>query len=525
MSAGNQEVRNAVARSAVTLLSSRFTVAGMAIIFIAITTRILSLREMALFAVYNSLCALQTMVCALGLFTTSTRELPDMMGKGDLDGASRMVKTSLLTNTVNSMILAGAMAIMARPICILFLKDDAMVNELRLAIVGVFLWNQFEGSQLLLVAAQRFRGYGRSNIVCAVAQKSTALLMFVLLTPRDLGLLGFMAGYAAGTFVGVISSHLALHDLIFRRSGFAPLRPLVKFSAPFYADGYLRYLYMQADQLLIGIFLSPEVLSLYFVAKRFAQYYQTTVASTIDPVLAKVAEMRSKGKEALEHSLKSASRYFALVFIPLAAAAASMSTLFLDLAGGALYREALPILVMLSLSVAAYAAFNLITGYVYMLGVPSDRLKFNMVTGLSQALMMTILLGAARMGNVGPVASAALIALARIGALILGLSYAHYQLRRFITPIYEIRAVPRSLLASGLMSLAIMLPQMAYYHPLLVPAYGLVGAVLFVLVIRPEVREEDLALLGGVLNGRASRIEQLARKFFNQSSGNSHATE
>jgi O-antigen/teichoic acid export membrane protein len=561
MSEGAGGTRRAVASGAITLLSARFTVAALAMIFIAISTRILTLEEMAVFAVYSSLCAVQAMVCSLGLLTTCTRELPALTGRGDEEGASRMLRTALVTNASLSFALACGLALAARPLSLLFLKTDAYAPAFRIVAVGVFLWNLYEANQIILVALQRFGAYGKNNVICAIAQRVSSLVLFVILAGRGHGLLGYVAGYAAGTLVGVGFGLGAMKDLLTRRSGFAPLGPLLRFSAPFYADGYLRYLYMQADQLLIGIFLPPQVLSLYFVAKRFAMYYQQTVASSIDPALAKVAEIRDRGREAVAKTLRSASRYFALAFIPFAAGTAALSPFFLYLAGGEPYREAAVVLALLSISVALYAAFNLVTGYVYVLGVPADRLRHNLVTGLSQLVLMAALLAlvgagiqgyemigssntalmknadqqsvpaedtepmppstgnerqveSGTVGRLGPLMGAAAIAVARVGALLIGLLFAQRQLKRYLTPSYATEVMPRTILAAILLAAAIAIPQAIYDHPAVVPLYALAGTGLFVLLIRPAVRPEDLDLLGDLLRGRAAFVERLARRIF-----------
>jgi len=387
---------------------------------------------------------------------------------------------------------------------------------MRLVAAGVFFWNLFEANQILLVALQRFGPYGKGNLACALAQRGMSLLLFALLAGSGLGLTGYLAGYVAGTLAGVAASFVPLRDLLARRSGFEPLAPLLRYAAPFYADGYFRYLYMQADQLLIGIFLAPEVLSLYFVAKRFVQYYQTMVASSIDPVLAKVAEIRARGEGSIRRSLGSASRYFTLVYLPFSAGAASLSTFFLDVAGGAPYRPAAAVLALLSVSVAVYAAFNLVTGYVYVLGIPSDRLKHDLVAGVSQIALTAALLYAAARTSSSPLAGAAAIAVARILSLLIGLAYAHHQLRAYLDPGYDLAPFPRAAAASGILAATIALPQVAFYHPAVVPFYALAGMTLLVVAMRPAVRKEDLDLVSELLGGRAASLQRFARRLFDR---------
>jgi O-antigen/teichoic acid export membrane protein len=504
--------RGAVAAGTLKILSARFAVAALAMVFIAVSTRILTLREMAVFAVYNSLCAVQAMICSLGLLTACARELPALMGRGDASGAARLLKTSLLVNASVSALSASVLAAAARPLCLLFLKDDAFVAEMRWVALAVFLWNLFEANQIVVVALQRFGAYGRANLACGLAQRLTSLALFAALQGTGRGLAGYIAGYGAGTLVGIAVQAAVLRDLLRLRTGRAPAGPLLRWSWPFYADGYFRYLYMQADQLLIGVFLTPEVLSLYFVAKRFVQYYQQIVASSVDPALAKVAEIRARGAEAVERSLRAASRYFTLVFLPFAAASASASPFLLHLAGGAPYREAWPALAVLSLSIAAYAAFNLVSGYIYVLGSPADRLRHNLVAGLSQIVLMAGLLAAAGAVPRAAMAGAVAVAAARIGALAIGAAFAHRQLARYVRPAYDIGALPRIGAASALFLAIVAIPQAFVDLPAAVPLYALAGAAGFLLAARPAVRDEDLDLVDAIFRGRAAGFRRTLRR-------------
>lgn len=508
--------RRAVAAGTVTLLSARFAVAALAMIFIAISTRILTLREMAVFGVYNILCGVQAIVCSVGLLTTCTRELPALTGRGDSVGAARLLRTTMLTNAAISAFVAAVLAAAAGPISLLFLKDEAYAPQLRWVAGAVFLWNLFEANQIFLVALQNFRAYGRANVICALAQRGASLTLWALLHRSGHGLTGYLIGYGAGTLAGLAVQAMPLRKLMALPGGFAPLPPLARYSLPFYADGYFRWLYMQADQFLVGVFLQPEIFSLYFVAKRFVQYYQQIVSSSIDPVLAKVAEIRARGPEAIGRSLRSASRYFTLVFLPFSAGTAALSSFFLRLAGGDPYRPAATVLALLSLSIAFYAVFNLVTGYVYVLGAPADRLRHNLVAGISQIVFMIALFQAVGSASASPLAGAASIAAARIGSLLVGLLFAHGQLRRYIEPTYDLSAVPRAALASAVMAAAILLPQTWFDHPAVVPIYSLAGAALFVVILRPAVRGEDIDLLADLLRGRAKPLERLTRRVFGQ---------
>src|SRR5207249_3159484 len=122
--------------------------------------------------------------------------------------------------------------------------------------------------------------------------------------------------------------------------------------------------------------------------------------------------------------------------------------------------------------------------YVYVLGVPSDRLKHNLVAGLSQIALIGALLWGSSAFGAAPLWGAAAIAVARVFSLLAGIAFAHRQLKRYIVPRYDLAALPRTMAATALLVAAIVAPQALITSASAVPLFAFAGAIVSVVVLR-----------------------------------------
>src|SRR5262245_54984329 len=417
-----------VTRSATSLLTSRLAVAGIALLFLGVTARLLTVSEMAVFAVYNTLCGLLTVVCSLGLLTTCLRLLPGFLAGNTAEGARQAgppLRFSIGVYVTGALICTLAAWLAAAPLAELFLKDAAFASDLRAATLAALAYGLYEASQLLLSSLQRFGKVGRYNVAAALSQRLLSLMLFF-----PFGLKGYLAGFAAGSLVGAVMGFMQIRPLLGAASGDTGENrgtegghALLSYSMPFYADWYLRYFYMHADQLLVGVFLSPGDLSVYFIAKRFIQYGQVLVSSLVDPLLTKVAEVRQVDAAALPGAYSSSGRYFIFLFVPLSVLLACTSPFLMAVVGGHRYLAGVGPLALLFISLPFFASFSHITSFLYALGPPSERLRTNLVSSGMQALGIVSLM---------PIIGLAGLAVARIVGFGLGSVYARTRMRHYM---------------------------------------------------------------------------------------------
>ncbi len=380
---------HSVARGAASLLASRLSIAAIALAFLGVSTRLLTLEQMAAFAVYNTFCGLLTVVCSLGLLASCLKHVPAWRGRGEAARAAHLVRTAGRVYVAGAMVVTAAIIACRSTIAGVLLKDPSRDADVAIAAAAALCFGLYEAVQLLLSAHQRFARQARDNVVSALAQRLLSLGLFF-----PFGLTGYMAGFAAGSLMGAVSGWMELRQLLAgaadgkERSDSAAGHIAVAF--PFYVDGYLRYAYMHADQLLVGIFLTPVDLSIYFVAKRFLQYGQVMVASLVEPLVARAAQVGEDLRRVgilYDRSL----RWAVLAFVPLGILLAASSPFLLAVIGGERYAEGAPALALLMLSLPLFAIFAQQGAFVHALRPPRDRLLLNLSSSALQLAAMAAL--------------------------------------------------------------------------------------------------------------------------------------
>ncbi|HET9481601.1 MAG TPA: oligosaccharide flippase family protein [Candidatus Polarisedimenticolia bacterium] len=408
---------SSVARSAASLLMSRLSVAAIALIFLGVGTRILTLEEMAVFAVYNTFCGFLTVVCSLGLLASCIKQVPALRAAARHAEAAALIRLAATVYAVGAVTVTGLLWSAAGPISSLLIKTPDRAPEVRLAAIAALCFGLYEASQLLLSARQEYARQGRLNVAAALAQRVASIALFF-----PFGLRGYLAGFAAGSLLGAA---LGLARVVWGTRqevpGGAPLSAAasIHYARPFYLDGYLRYLYMHADQLLVGIFLAPADLAIYFVAKRFIQYCQVLVSSLTEPLGARVAEIGVEDRGAVARAHATSFRWFLLLFVPLCVLLACVSPLLVRVVGGARYDPGALPLALLFLSVPFFAAFSLESTFLFVLGRPRERLLTNLVSSLVQIASVALLM---------PWLSLPGLALARAAGFAVGTVHARWRL-------------------------------------------------------------------------------------------------
>ncbi|HKY32612.1 MAG TPA: lipopolysaccharide biosynthesis protein [Candidatus Polarisedimenticolia bacterium] len=490
-----------VSRSAASLLTSRLAVACIALAFLGVSTRLLTLREMAVFAVYNIACGLLTVVCSLGMLASCVKQVPALRAAGRQGEAARLVRLSAAIYAAGAAAATGAAWAAAEPLGRLFLKEEGAAPQVRAAAAAALCFGLYEAVQLLLGSLQRFARQSRDNVLAALAQRILSLALFF-----PFGLHGYLAGFALGSLGGALSGWSVIRSFLREhRGGASPrggTREAVAYAAPLYADGYLRYLSMHADQLLVGIVLPPAALSIYFVAKRCLQYGQMLVSSLIDPLAGRAAEMSAADPRGVARLFDASLRGVVLLFLPLSVLLACSAPFLLHVIGGEPYAFGATALGLLLLSLPLFAVFSHLAAFVYILGRPRDRLAGNLAASLPQLAAMAALApwlgiaGVAAARSIGFAAGA--VASARLAAPRLPGA----------RPWAVLRGAAPALAPSALMGAAILLPYGLTGEVLLIPPAAAAGALIAaagyaLVVLSPEDRGMLARMIPG--RGRASR--------------------
>lgn len=374
-----------VATSAASLAGSRIAVALLALVFLAISARLLSVEEMAAFAVYNIFTGLISVVGSLGLLAGAVRSLPGLTASGRAAEASAVMRLATKVQLFVGGAWTAVLVLAAAPIAAWILDAPERAENVRLSAVAALCFGLYEASQLLLNGLQRYDRLASNYIVTALAQRALSLALFFLM-----GFPGYLAGFALGSLVGVAYAIPVIAGVMRARPDVPPgwAASQIRYCMPFYADGYLRYLYMQADQVIVGVALNPTALAIYFIAKRCLQYCQLFVQSLLDPIGTRAAAMRETQPESIARFFARSRHMFLCLFIPVSIFLAAGSPLLLAIIGGERYAAAEMPLAMLFLTMIPFALFSHLSLFVFVLGRPRDRLATNLTATIGQLAPM-----------------------------------------------------------------------------------------------------------------------------------------
>lgn len=491
-----------VATSAASLAGSRIAVALLALVFLAISARILSVEEMAAFAVYNIFTGLISVVGSLGLLAGAVRSLPGLTASGRDAEASAVARLATKVQLFAGGAWTAVLVLTAGPIAAWILEAPERAGNVRLSAVAALCFGLYEASQLLLNGLQRYERLASNYVVTALAQRALSLALFFLM-----GFPGYLAGFALGSLVGVAYAAPAIAGVMRARPETPPgwAASQIRYCMPFYADGYLRYLYMQADQVIVGVALNPTALAIYFIAKRCLQYSQLFVQSLLDPIGTRAAAMRETQPESIARFFARSRHMFLCLLIPVSIFLAAGSPLLLAIIGGERYAAAEIPLALLFLTMIPFALFSHLALFVFVLGRPRDRLATNLTATVGQLAPMLGLIpwlglpALALARGIGFTAGSAHAGavLARADESLGGIPGPRQGLR-----LREIAICTAASIAGGLIA---ALPWMMGLGATLIPVTAVPAAILVgVLIVRWAMDAEDRSALAGLIKGKGT---------------------
>lgn len=477
--------------SGVKIFSSQIAISLFSIGFTIFLAHVLSKIEFATLAVWSIFCVLIQTITNLGLETSCIQRVPELIAGGKSDEASAMLKTTLLSRTLLSALLAALAFILSTVASQIFLKTDEYDGIIKIMSFGLLFFNLIDSLKLLTPVTQQFGKISLIDVMIAILSRVLSITLYFVL-----GLKGYIIGLTWTPVIGVILHTLLLRQYLFRKSGFYPWIRLVKYSLPFYARGFAR-LAFDIDQFIIGIFLNPTVLATYFVAKRLVQYIFMVSSALGGPVVIKLSELKEDGLGKIVPRFSKLSRYYSFEFVPLCLGVASTSYFLLHLYGGHKYTDATFILVLLSFGVLASILGDPYVINVFLFGLPKETLKLDSVVGIANIAFALVFINL--IGVTG-------VALAKLLVFTIGLFYGRYLLKKIIDVKFDLEALKTSLIASVAMAVTIVSLQLIYYNITVVPLYIALGAITFMLVFCHRLEQRDIELIYDFLPSRFKKL-------------------
>lgn len=474
-----------IVKDSAKILTAEMSINIFSVFYFIIITRVFTKIELASISILGVITAIGVMFIGLGINPTLTKEIPKLVAENERKKASAMFKSEILIHFLLAVIIILGICSFSRQISLIFFKTPEYSNLITIISTNVVIYKLFEDGEQLLTALQEFGKYSLIRILQGTLVRIVALIGY------------FIGGIKI--YIGIILvSQFALfcliiflsRDLLRIKSGFYPIRKLIIYSLPFYGNAYSNFAAQQGDQFIIGVFLRPEFLAAYYVARRFFDYLSMIIDAILRPIGVKIAELKAYGVEKVENAIYKASRYLFFVVVPTACFVAVSSYTLLGIYGGKKYLNAFPVLIILSLAIIPAAIYSLTVSGVKVIGEPKETLKADVVRGAINFCLGLLFI--ALFGIIG-------IAMARFLSFFGACFFAYYLLRKLSKAELNWQVLRNILLSSLIACILVVLLQILYYNIFIFPLYLLFGLGIFILLFRHNLTDEDIKLIQSLL--------------------------
>jgi len=486
-------------RDTAKLLGAQGIISVFSILYFIIITRLFTKIELAAIAVLAIMCGIAAMLTGLGLSSTCIQRAPELIVRGERKTACSLIKASTFIPSLLSLVIVVIIFFTSTKISQVFFKSPDFGPLIKVIALGTMIYKLYESLSHTLRAVQKFGKLSIATVINNIGGRLIALPLYLVL-----GIKGYIAGLILVQGLVVLYMVYHLKEYLFSNSGLYPIKELIRYSLPYYGDGFVRFGAMQADQLIIGVFLRPELLATYYVARRFFDYLHLYIDALLGPIAPKIAELKAQGKEIVQKAFTKTSRYLSFCLIPVSLLIASISYPLLRVYGGDKYISATPILALLSLAAIAYGLYSLYAINVYILGKPVERFKQESVSSLINVVLC--------LGLVIPLNIFGL-AIARLFSLSGASLFSRHLLKKLSRTKFDILALKQTLVGSLSMVVVIVTSQLFYYNIFIVPVYVLAGIIVYLFFFCRILKRDDIDLIRGFLPARLSPLVKLVYFF------------
>ena len=359
-------------------LISRTTVLVISIGFIAFVSRKLNMTEFGIFALLTVLESLTSMIVGIGFPTSAIRLIPELKAKGEETKVADIVKLTILFPTLVSLFITLIGLIEIKFLSSIFLKSEEFAISILWILAISFFYSIFDRIILLYQALQQFGKIAFLSIFTNATQRLLAIIFMVL----GFGLKGIFLGFLVGAILGVIIGIFLLGKYIFSRYNGYSLKEFIKFSMPYYWLGWARYAFTQADQILVALIFTPEILAAYFLAKKIVSLVILVFESLLEPVIPKLSEIKTKGIFIFKINMDKVYSAFSFFIFMGVILIFLNSKNFMYLLGGAKFYEDFYLLNVLGISVFFYGIYSISIIGVYLLEHPKEIFKIHLLVGI-----------------------------------------------------------------------------------------------------------------------------------------------
>lgn len=473
---------------------SQLAVGLFAVFFAAWLNRLLPARELALWPLCLTLGASVAAVASFGLGDTFVRVVPAMKARGEHARAAMLLKTGLLVNVSACVGLSFVVYLLSAQTARYLLHDETMTVLVRGMAPAAFFIACSERLNWAMQAVQEFGKRALINALTGIIRTPLALgLCLFLHSPR-----GVILALTFAPLLSCVLSALWLWPHLRQGKGLEPAGQLLNFSLPFYGVSLIGLVCGRMNQLIIALFVAPEVLATYFVAGSISGYVMALDRFAIEATTPKLSEKGAlaEGIHETEAVFHKCTRYVFLGLIPLHFLVAVAATPLLQLYGGSQYAGAGPVLAVLCMGLLFSLLYDLQRAHVQVFAQPLHLLWLSVVASVVNIIFLVLLVP-----PLGAFGAALVDALVGLALFIISV----FMLRRTMRVSYDLQALwialTGSLAAAAILWLLHPIWQ-EHASPVLL-ALALAG-IIYCLALARRLHTDDVALVIRCLPARVA---------------------
>jgi O-antigen/teichoic acid export membrane protein len=273
------------------LFLSNMAMRVISIIGIAIYARYTNKTELAVLPLYEIIGGMSMMIFNLGIPPYLVKTFSSFLKESKVK-ASDLVRTCYHIVVPGILFFSFLTFIFSDFIAGTFFNYPDYSGFIKIFSFGFVFTGIHNLNSYLFWASGRFGKESIISVVTQLSRTSLGLSLFFVM-----GIKGLVIGLVASSVIIAVFSSYFVRDLLFTgKFNKGILKEMLKDSYPFYFEGYLMYFRRQGDQLVISTFLGPELLAVYFIAKKI----YAVIASILQMLEKVITQSLSKVKDNIE---------------------------------------------------------------------------------------------------------------------------------------------------------------------------------------------------------------------------------
>lgn len=333
-------------------------------------------------------------VLDFGIQTAVNRYVARFRSLGDTDGVNSVYSNALVMYGIIAIFAFTAGAIVALNIGSIFNIAQGDIGLARNVMLLMALFAAIElPCNVFGAVLFAFHRFDIINVITIVVLCLQALFVWIAMK-SGVGLWGFalilfglgMTKYA----IQYIVSHRIAGKLNFRPTLISQntIRTMIVFSGITFLSIIVNYIIFKTDNIVIGIFLSPEAITFYSIGFMLSDYITQIVTKMCVTFTPMFSEYEARGdQESFWRLLLTSSRFSTLIGIPAGLTAILIAKDFISLWLGERYHTAYTVMVILMISRMAGFPTASMSSMLYGIG----RHHINLYTGVFEALLNIVL--------------------------------------------------------------------------------------------------------------------------------------